>query len=87
MLDRIKEWLARRRAGGASVLEHNMEKALRLKQAAGPQANIPEHRTAHQGGVQGGQVDATDMAAGKEGTFVENASRSRGVRAADTGKS
>jgi hypothetical protein len=86
MLDRIKNWLSKR-PGGTTDLEQNSVKALRMKEEAGPLTKTPEHRTAHEGGVQEGQVDATDMAPGKQGTFVENASRSRGVRTSDTGQS
>src|SRR4051812_19952645 len=52
MFDRIRSWFETRRSG-KTPLQQNMEKALHVKQEAGPQTNIPEHQTAHEGGVQG----------------------------------
>lgn len=67
-------------------LQQSMEKALEMKQAAPPTAQIPEDRTAHQGRVTKGQVDSTDTYPGREGTHTENLSRSHGARVGDTGK-
>jgi hypothetical protein len=63
-----------------------MEKALQMKQDAGPQTSIPEHRTSHTGGVESGQTNYTDAALKTEGTHIENLSRSQGVRRTDKGK-
>src|SRR4051794_24405647 len=70
--------------GGKTPLQRNMEKALRMKQEAGPQTNIPEHRTAHEGGVQGSQVNYSDTAVGKEPTYTPNLKRSHVARSGDT---
>ncbi len=75
-----------RRAGrrfGKSALQRNAEKALRMKQEAGPQTQIPEHRTSHQGGVQGPQVGYTDTMLGKESTYTSNLKRSHNARTGD----
>jgi len=82
MLDRIRSWLERRRSG-KTPLQQNMEKALQLKQEAGPQTNIPEHQTSHVGGVQGPQVDYSDTAVGKEPTYTPNLKRSHVARSGD----
>jgi hypothetical protein len=66
-----------------SELQRNAEKALRLKQEAGPQAQIPEHRTSHQGGVKGPQVGYTDTMLGKESTYTSNLKRSHNARTGD----
>ncbi|KAA2236415.1 hypothetical protein [Salinarimonas soli] len=63
-----------------------MERALQMKRDAGPQTHIPEHVTAHEGAVHGGQVGYTDTRLGREGTFTENTGRSHGARVGDTGK-
>ena len=63
-----------------------MEKALHMKQEAGPLTRIPEHQTANQGGVQGGQVGYTDTALVREGTFTENTGSSHGARVGDSGR-
>src|SRR3954464_11831098 len=42
MFVRIRSWFETRRSG-KTPLQRNMEKALHLKQQAGPQTNIPEH--------------------------------------------
>ena len=68
---------------GKSTLQENAEKALRMKQEAGPQTNIPEHQTSHEGGVQGGQVGYTDTAVGQESTYTSNLKRSHNARTGD----
>ncbi|MBM0206085.1 hypothetical protein JNW90_26020 [Micromonospora sp. STR1s_5] len=68
---------------GKSALQRNAEKALRMKQEAGPQTQIPEHRTAHQGGVQGPQVGYTDTMLGRESTYTSNLKRSHNARTGD----
>jgi hypothetical protein len=74
-----------RAARATETLKSNAEKALRMKQEAGSQTHIPEHRTAHEGAIKGGQIGYTDTALGKEGTFIENTGRSRGARSGDAG--
>ena len=71
------------KGGGKSDLQKNMEKALQMKQAAGPQANIPEHRTAHEGGVHGQQMSMTDRDAGSEGSHTPQLKRSQVARSGD----
>ena len=68
---------------GKTELQRNAERALRLKQEAGPQTQIPEHRTSHQGGVQGPQVGYTDTMLGKESTYTSNLKRSHNARTGD----
>jgi hypothetical protein len=81
LLSKVTGWF---RPGEAkSDLQKNMEKALHMKQQAGPQTHIPEHQTAREGEVQGGQVDATDTAVGTEATYTRNLKRSRVARSGD----
>ena len=54
-----------------------------MKQDAGQQTNIPEHKTAHEGGVQGSQVNYSDTAVGKEPTYTPNLKRSHVARSGD----
>jgi hypothetical protein len=70
-------------ASGKSELRQNAEKALAMKQAAGPQTHIPDHRTSHTGGVAGGQVGYSDTAVGKEPTYASNLKRSHNARVGD----
>ena len=79
--DRISGWL--RPKQGKSDLQTNMEKALAMKQAAGPQTSIPEHQTSHDGGVAGAQVNYTDTALGVEPTHTPNLKRSHNARTGD----
>ena len=72
-----------RKDAGKSDLQKNMEKALQMKQAAGPQTNIPEHQTSREGEVQGGQVNYSDTGVGTEPTFTPNLKRSRVARSGD----
>ncbi|MGA0594518.1 hypothetical protein [Enterovirga sp. CN4-39] len=69
--------------GGKSDLQKNAEKALRMKQEAGPQTSIPEHQTAREGGVQGGQVGYSDTGVGQESTYTSNLKRSHNPRSGD----
>lgn len=80
IIDRAKTWL---RGRPRSDLRANAEKALRMKQEAGAQTNIPEHRTSHDGGVQGPQVGYTDTLLGKEATYASNLKRSHNPRSGD----
>lgn len=79
--------LFNRRGGkgtGKGDLKQNMEKALAMKQEAGPQTNIPEHQRSREGGVQGAQVNYTDTGVGPEPTYTPNLKRSRVARSGDT---
>ena len=64
-------------------LQQHAEKALQMKKEAGPQTNIPEHQTSHEGGVHGGQINYTDTAIGKESTYESNLKRSHNARTGD----
>ena len=81
-VSKLTGWFNRR--GGRGNLKENMEKALAMKQEAGPQTNIPEHQTRHEGGVKGGQVNYTDTRLGTEPTQTPNLKRSRVARSGDT---
>jgi hypothetical protein len=85
-VSKVSGWFNRRGGKGdqKSDLQENMEKALAMKQEAGPQTTIPEHQTRHEGGVQGSQVDPTDTAVGTEGTYTRNLKRSHVARSGDT---
>ena len=72
------------RRGGQSDLKQNMEKALAMKQEAGPQTSIPEHQTRREGEVHGAQVNYTDTGVGPEPTYTPNLKRSRVARSGDT---
>ena len=72
------------RSGGKSDLQQNMEKALAMKQEAGPQTSIPEHQTPHEGGVSGQQMSMTDRDAGSQGSYQPQLKRSRVARSGDT---
>ena len=73
-----------RRSGKGGDLKQTMEKALAMKQEAGPQTSIPEHQTSREGGVQGQQVNHTDTGVGPEPTYTPNLKRSRVARSGDT---
>ena len=79
---RGRRWL-RGHDTGKTTLQRNAEKALRMKREAGPDARIPEHQTAHEGGVRGSQVNYSDTAIGKEPTYTPNLKRSRVARSGD----
>ena len=68
---------------GKSQLQSNAEKALEMKREAGPQTNIPEHQTSHEGGVQGSQVNYSDTGVGQEPTYTPNLKRSHNARSGD----
>ncbi len=88
-----REWTTGTRTGSTAGAARGLgptqrqiaEKALRMKQEAGPQTNIPEYQTSHEGGVRGGQMGYTDTALGREGTYTENTGRSHGSRSGDMG--
>ncbi|MCG7393571.1 hypothetical protein MHY87_11700 [Microvirga sp. ACRRW] len=61
----------------------NAEKALRMKQEAGPQANIPEHQTAHEGMQQDPHQVEIDSTGGREAGFTPQLKRSKVARSGD----
>ena len=63
-------------------LKANAEKALRMKQEAGPQTNIPEHQTAHDGMHQDPHRVELDRS-GREGDFTPQLKRSKVARSGD----
>ena len=64
-------------------LKANAEKALRMKQQAGPQAHIPPHQTANDG-MQSANVN-TDVSRGsQEGGFEPQLKRTKVARSGDT---
>jgi hypothetical protein len=65
-------------------LVDNAHKALELKQNAGPQTNIPEHQTAHEGKIRGPQFRTTDRDAGSEGSHQPQLKRSQVARSGDS---
>jgi hypothetical protein len=66
-------------------LQKNMEKALEMKESAGPQANIPEHQSAHEGMKPlPNEGIAPSGALNAEGN-TPVLSRSHGVRKSDKG--
>ena len=89
MFNNLRQWFAGRRGGstpqhdGKTTLQENAEKALQMKREAGPAAHIPEHQTAHEGGVHGSQVGYSDTAVGKEPTYTPNLKRSHNPRTGD----
>lgn len=68
---------------GKTELQRNAEKALEMKRSAEPIAHIPEHRTSHEGGVQGSQVDPTDIALSSEPANASQLKRSHNARSGD----
>jgi hypothetical protein len=65
-------------------LVDNAHKALELKHQAGPQTNIPEHRTSHEGKIKGPQFGMTDRDAGSEGSHQPQLKRSQVARSGDS---
>ena len=84
-LDRISGWFRSPGKGdhGKSDLQKNMEKALEMKKAAGPQTNIPEHQTANEGMPANVQFGMTDRDAGSEGSHQPQLKRSQVPRSGD----
>src|SRR3712207_9102006 len=58
-----------RAARATETLKANAEKALRMKQEAGPQTNIPEHQTSHGGEGPGAPGNNNDKALRAGATF------------------
>lgn len=86
-VSKLTGWFNRR--GGRteshkSDLQQNMEKALSMKEQAGPQTSIPEHQTRHEGGVSGQQLGTTDREADSQGARQPQMKRSRVARSGDT---
>ena len=77
----------KRKAEQAEKARHdlvaNAEKALRMKQEAGPQANIPEHQTSHEGMHQDPHQVEIDATRGREAGFTPQLKRSRVARSGD----
>ena len=70
------------RRGGKSELQANMEKALRMKEEAGPQTNIPEHQTAHEG-MRSANVNDDTSRGSQEGGFTPQLKRTKVARSGD----
>lgn len=82
LIRKLTGWF-KRDDSGSGDLKRNMEKALHMKQQAGPQAKIPPHQTARDGAIHGEQRDATDRDAASEGTFTPKFKRSHVARSGD----
>jgi hypothetical protein len=82
-VSKVTGWF-NRRGGKGGDLKANMEKALAMKNEAGPETNIPQHQTAHEGGVSGQQFSMTDRDAGSQGSYQPQLKRSRVARSGDT---
>ncbi len=65
-------------------LQKNMEKALEMKKAAGPQTHIPEHATANEG-LQRDHVNENVDRQEQQGAFEPQLKRTRGTRQGDGG--
>ncbi len=61
-----------------------MEKALEMKKAAGPQAQIPEHETSNEG-LQRDHVNENNGRHQQQGAFEPQLKRTRGTRQGDGG--
>jgi hypothetical protein len=76
---------SRRRADKAEKareeLKANAEKALRMKQEAGPQTNIPEHQTANEGMTP--KTTNEDHIPAREGYFEPELKRTKVARSGD----
>ena len=64
-------------------LKANAEKALRMKQQAGPQAHIPPHQTANDG-MQSANVNTDVSRSSQEGGFEPQLKRTKVARSGDT---
>ncbi len=62
-------------------LKANAEKALRMKQEAGPTAHIPEHQTSHEG--MHADTHHVEVDRGREAGFTPQMKRSRVARSGD----
>ncbi len=59
------------------------EKALAMKQAAGPEAKIPEHQTSHEGMRKDPSMLDFDRESGREAGFTPQLKRSKVARSGD----
>jgi len=76
---------ARKAAQAKAELTSNMNKALKMKKAAGPQTSIPDHQTAHDGSIKGSQFPTnTDRDAGSQGSHQPQLKRSQVARSGDS---
>jgi hypothetical protein len=64
-------------------LRANAEKALRMKQEAGSQANIPPHQNANEG-LQSANVNTDVSRQSQEGAFEPQLKRTKVARSGDT---
>jgi hypothetical protein len=67
-----------------SELQKNMEKALHMKQEAGPRTSTPEHRTAREGMKAPDDPHMSDATRGAEAGFTPQLKRSKVARSGDT---
>ncbi|KAA2236894.1 hypothetical protein [Salinarimonas soli] len=88
---RISGWLGRGSdaqggSHGKTDLQKNMEKALEMKKAAGPQTHIPEHVSAHDGN-EGSHATENDNVGRQQqqGAFEPQLKRTHGNRQGDLG--
>lgn len=73
----------RRAAKAREELMANAEKALRMKQEAGPIAQIPEHQTSHEGMQPDPHMMEFDRSSGREAGFTPQLKRSKVARSGD----
>jgi hypothetical protein len=73
----------RRAEKAREELMANAEKALRMKQEAGPTANIPEHQTSHEGMHKDPHMVEFDRSSGREAGFTPQLKRSKVARSGD----
>lgn len=73
----------RRAEKAREELMANAEKALRMKQEAGPAANIPEHQTSHEGMQKDPHMVEFDRSSGREAGFTPQLKRSKVARSGD----
>jgi hypothetical protein len=84
VLKEMMQWLGKgRRDKVRESMVASARKALDMKRKAGPQTNIPEHRTPGESAVRGPNVPVNDSDIGKEATYQANLKRSRAPRAGD----
>ena len=84
MLNSLMQWLnprARKAERAKAELMSNAEKALRMKQEAGPQTNIPGHQTANEGMKP--KPAGGDHLPSRQGDFTPELKRSHVARAGD----
>ena len=87
-LSNFFSWLNPKRAGAERAradLKANAEKALRMKQEAGADTQIPPHQTAHEGMRAGPAAQTADASRGRgrEAGFTPQLKRSKVARSGD----